>query len=156
MNSPVRVFLCLALATVGLTARPSVVLAEPPADTATEALKPDVAALIKQSTAIYKKMKSYQHTALYRVEQKSAEGSQHKDDKYTLAVEHPNKFAYVCTSNRTAGTVCDGKTLINYRNNQNNHNQYTKSTAPADYKGINIVDDVLFEPLGTYIAALMI
>ncbi|MCW3095036.1 MAG: hypothetical protein JWL77_654 [Chthonomonadaceae bacterium] len=133
-------------------------LADPPA-TAKVNLKPDVAALIKQSTDIYKKMKSYRHTALFVAEFKNPMNGQavKREQHYTLALERPNKFAYKNDTQPTAAAVSDGKTFINFKGDETGEKlQYTRQNAPADFKGINIVDDVTFEPLATYVIALML
>lgn len=128
-------------------------------------MKPEVSALIKQSTAIYSAMKSYKHISEYVSKGQSQNGEVNRTQTYTLALERPNKFCY--KSDRADGSVavCDGKTFINHRNDDNNendnaapenkHTYYTKTLAPASYKGINIVDDVTFN-YGTYMIALML
>ena len=147
----------LALAAFVLPGGMRPALADPPAPKIN--LKPDVAALLKQSTDAYKKMKSYRHTAVFVAELKDPMTGQtlKQVNRYTLALERPNKFVYKNDTQPTAAAVSDGKTFINFRADQTTGKlQYTKATAPADYKGINIVDDVTFEPLATYVIALML
>lgn len=144
----------LALTALVLPGSAARLLAEPPA-AVKSSLKPEVAALIKASTDIYKKMKSYRHTAVVVLEGKDESGVTRKQEtRYTLALDRPNKFVYKDDSKPATAAVSDGKTFINYKSSDTP--QYTKQTAPTDYKGINIVDDVTFEPLATYIIALML
>lgn len=150
--------LSIVLAAFALPGAIQLALADPPA-VKKNSLKPDVAALIKQSAEVYKKMKSYRHTALFVIEfTDPATGIVRKrENRYTLALERPNKFAYKNDTQPTAAAVSDGKTFINFRGDETGETrQYTKQNAPADFKGINIVDDVTFEPLATYIIALML
>jgi outer membrane lipoprotein-sorting protein len=120
------------------------------------AVKPDVAALLKQSTDVYKKMKSYRHTAVFVIAGKNPEtGAALRDEsRFTLALERPNKFVYKNDTKPVTAAVSDGKTFINFKGED--RLQYTRQNAPADFKGINIVDDVTFTPLATYIIALML
>lgn len=145
----------LALTALALPGPLRPALAEPQA-TKSVSLKPDVAALIKQSTDTYKRMKSYRHTAIFVIEFKNpmTGAAVKQENRYTLALERPNKFVYKNDTQPTAAAVSDGKTFINFRGGDTP--QYTRQTAPADYKGINIVDDVTFEPLATYVIALML
>ncbi len=155
MPIPRRTLLSLALIAFALPLGATSLLAEPPTPVKA-ALKPDVALLIKQSTDAYRKMKSYKHTALYVIEGKDpATGETTKrETKFTLALDRPNKFVYRNDSMPLAAAVSDGKTFFNFRGGETP--QYTKGDAPADFKGINIVDDVVFEPLATYLIALML
>jgi len=125
-------------------------------------IKPDVAALIRQSTDAYKKMKSYRHTAKWSISVKTAEGEAHEDLTFTLALERPNRFAYKMDSKSQffppVAAYCDGTQFINFkaRLQPTPMKQYIKLKAPETYKGINIVDDVEFQPIATYIIALML
>ena len=150
-----QVVLGLALTMLTLSAQTRPALADPPIVPKTS-VKPEVAALLKQSTDVYKKMKSYRHTALFVFEGKNPTTGEavKKETRFTLALERPNKFAYKNDSQPISAAVSDGKTFINFRGSD--VAQYTKQTAPADFKGINIVDDVVFEPLATYVIALML
>jgi outer membrane lipoprotein-sorting protein len=113
-------------------------------------LQPAVATLIKAATAEYQKMKSYQHTAELVI--KSDREDVPKDSSFTLALERPNRFCYRNEdADGTTAAICDGKLFINLK-----EQQYTRTLAPASYKDINIVDDVTFEPIATYIVALML
>src|SRR5579884_36453 len=128
---------------------------------AKSALKPEVAALINQATATYKNLQSYQHTAVMAAVGKGPQGDFRSEVTYTLALERPNKFAYRVDqlpedAVPVSEAVCDGKTFFNYRLIEGHGKQYIKTPAPATYKEINIVDDVLFEPLATYVIALML
>ena len=145
---------CLTLA--GFGALPMrLALAAPPADApAPTELKPDVALLLRESTAVYKAMKSYQHVADYHAQGKDEQGEMHHDDhKYVLALERPNKFCFKPTDGSSDAAVSDGKIFINYKSQ---NKQYTRVPAPGTYHEINIVDDVLFQPIGTYLVALML
>jgi thiol-disulfide isomerase/thioredoxin len=109
----------------------------------------DVVALLNQSTAAYKQMKSYQHIAVWQLTQ----GAQSREIKYTLALERPNKFAFKSSNPKQDAAVSDGKHFINYKSQTS---EYTKTPAPATYAGIDIVDDVTFQPMATYLVALML
>lgn len=145
----------LTLTVLALSGQAPLALADPPPAVKARVL-PEVAALLKQSTDVYKKLKSYRHTALFVVEGKNpTTGAVVKQEtRFTLALERPNKFAYKNDLNPTGSAVSDGKTFINFRGGDSP--QYTKQKAPVDFKGINIVDDVTFEPLATYVIALML
>jgi len=125
-------------------------------------LKPDVAAIVKQSTSVYAKMKSYRHTAKWNISVKSPEGEKHEDLNFTLAMERPNRFVYKMDSTSQffapVAAYSDGTTFINFKAKlaPTPTQEYTKTAAPADYKGINIVDDVEFQPIATYVIALML
>lgn len=125
-------------------------------------IKPDVSALLKQSTDVYKRMKSYRHTAKWSISVKGPEGEVHEDLNFTLALQRPNKFAYKLDSKSQffppVAAYSDGTTFINFKAKLAPipSKQYTKTAAPASYKGINIVDDVEFQPIATYVIALML
>jgi outer membrane lipoprotein-sorting protein len=155
MRLSASILLGLALTTLLLPGPTRPALAAPPI-APKSSVKPDVAALLKQSTDVYKKMKSYRHTALFVVEGKNpTTGAAVKQEtRYTLALERPNLFAYKNDSRPLSAAVSDGKTFVNFRGGETL--QYTRQKAPADFKGINIVDDVVFEPLATYVIALML
>jgi outer membrane lipoprotein-sorting protein len=131
-------------------------LAAPPDAEPKSELKPEVAALLKQSTAVYKSLKSYQHTVTWTQKGIGPSGSGLKEEaRYVLALERPNKFCFKTEGDSPdTAAVSDGMTFINYRGGR--VNQYMKMAAPASYKGINIVDDVMFNPFATYIVALML
>src|SRR5438105_1776586 len=119
MPNRFQTVLSVALTLFGLSSVASHVLAAPD-DTAKKAeLKPDVAALLKQSTEAYQKMKTYQHTAAVKLEI-SAQGEKHDETKkYTLALERPNKFCYKLNEGAASGAaVSDGKTSFIYKNDQ--------------------------------------
>jgi outer membrane lipoprotein-sorting protein len=122
-------------------------------------LKPEVAALLKQSTAVYSAMKSYRHVSEYIIKGQNQEGEINRTLTYTLALERPNKFCYKSDEANGDAAVSDGKTFINHRvdnpTSEREHTYFTKTAAPASYKGINIVDDVTFT-YGTYMVALML
>ncbi len=113
-------------------------------------LKPEVQALINTSTNIYKNMKSYQHTADFVL--KSGREGAAKETTYTLAIERPNHFCYRSDDSTDVAAICDGKVFYNLKSSK----QYMRSLAPASYKDLNIVDDVTFNPIGTYFIALMV
>jgi len=120
----------------------------------THPIKPEVLALVKQSTEAYKKLKSYSADVALHTDFVSQKGSGTIDRQYVLALDRANRFCYRDLTDKTStAAVSDGKKFVNYNSERN---QYTESPAPADYKGINIVDDVVFEPLGTYMIALML
>ncbi|HLK59204.1 MAG TPA: redoxin domain-containing protein [Chthonomonadaceae bacterium] len=147
----------VALTLCALAGVASSVRAAPVEPDKSAALKPDVAALIKQSTDAYQKMKAYQHLSVVKSPVLGPDGDRRElIRKFTLALERPNKFCYKINEGPSSGAaVCDGKTSIIYKNDQM-QNQYMQKAAPETYKGINIVDDVVFEPLGTYLVALML
>lgn len=123
----------------------------------TTEIKPEVMALLKQSTDAYKKMKSYEADVVMKTEAGNPNNETvpvSDDEHFVLALERPNRFCYkaIAAGNGTAA-VSNGKTFINFKSNRN---QFMKTPAPAEYKGINIVDDVEFAPLGTYFIALML
>ena len=122
-------------------------------------LKPEIAALLKESTAVYSAMKSYRHVSEYIEKGQNQDGENNHPPTYTLALERPNKFCYKSDEANGAAAVSDGRTFINHRvdnaEGEHEHTYYTKTVAPASYKGINIVDDVTFT-YGTYMIALML
>ncbi len=125
---------------------------------ATVEIKPEVLSLLKQTTESYRKMKSYRHTAVWSLTAKRDNGQAiHEELKFTLALDRPNRFAYKMDTPPVlfspAVAVSDGTFFINFKGDRK---QYTKSAAPATFKGINIVDDVEFQPIGTYLIALML
>lgn len=113
----------------------------------------DVAAFYKQITTAYQNLKSYQHLAVYTRQAATPQGEQKLVQKFTLALERPNKFVFKSDKSGIAAVASDGKTLLNFRQGETT-GEYTKSDAPAAYKGINLVEDVLFEPQATYLIAL--
>jgi thiol-disulfide isomerase/thioredoxin len=155
MRTRVRAAFCVALAAFGLAGGARFVAAAPQDSDSKAEIKPEVAALLKQSTEAYSKLKSYQHTAVWTVSGKDQAGNERKQEtRFTLALERPNKFCFkMDDAPKLVAAVSDGKTFINYRGELK---QYTKTAAPDTYKGINIVDDVMFQPLGTYVVALML
>lgn len=154
-----------ALPTVRAQARVRVVKAahqapeETSSGTENAALKPEIAALLKKSTAVYTAMKSYRHNSEYFSKTQAADTEVRSTIVFTLALERPNKFCYKADVAAFGAAICDGKTFLNYRidgpTNEREHTYYTKTTAPATYKGINIVDDVTFTH-GSYMIALML
>ncbi len=122
-------------------------------------IKPEVAALLKTSTAVYAAMKSYRHNSEYFSKTQDADNEVHKTIVFTLALERPNKFCYKADVPAFGAAICDGKTFLNYHLDgaisEREHTYYTKTTAPVNYKGINIVDDVTFTH-GSYMIALML
>lgn len=112
-------------------------------------LSPAVASLLRSSTAAYQKVRSYQHTAEFLIRT----GQDRKVIAYTLALERPNRFAFRSDDAEEAAAICDGSLFINYKKTDR---MYTKTKAPSDFRGINIVDDVTFQPIGTYVIALML
>jgi thiol-disulfide isomerase/thioredoxin len=122
------------------------------ADTPTK-IDPKVEALLKQSTAAYKKLKSYQHTETWKIVFKGPQGEQTQEQEYTLALQRPNKFIFKSNKASQDAAASDGKSFVNFRAQLQ---EYTKIPAPATYAGINIVDDVMFQPQATYLIALML
>ncbi len=116
-------------------------------------LNAEVAALLESSTAVYKKYKSYQHTATYAIEQKTDQGVVQRAGQYTLALERPNKFLFASIPPQYVLALSDGKSFYNYHRETS---EYTQIPAAATYENINIVDDVMFQPLGTYLIAMML
>jgi outer membrane lipoprotein-sorting protein len=117
-------------------------------------IKADVLAMVKQSTDAYKKIKSYSAEVSLKTEISRDSGSETTVGHFVLALDRANRFCYRDMTEQTGtAAVCDGKKLINYKSDRN---QFTEGPAPTDYRGINIVDDVQFEPLATYLIALML
>ena len=127
-----------------------------------QAIRPEVAALLKQSTAIYARMKSYRHTARWTISRKGPGGDVREDVVFTLALERPNRFVYKMDSKSQSfppvAAYCDGVTFTNFKFIlvPVPSGQYTRVAAPKSYTGINIVDDVEFQPIATYVVALML
>ncbi len=122
------------------------------------ALKPEVAALLKQSTAVYSAMRSYRHISEYNEKGQGPEGEKNHTTVYTLALERPNRFCYKSDEADGIAAISDGKIFVNFfgkKNDDNPHSYYTRISAPSAYKGINIVDDVTFV-FGSYFVALML
>ena len=80
-----------ALVAMGLLRAGRLSEAAPPKAEKKAELKPGVAALLKQSTAAYQKMKSYQHTAVYQVKAKGDMGEATQEATYVLALDRPNR-----------------------------------------------------------------
>jgi peroxiredoxin/outer membrane lipoprotein-sorting protein len=117
-------------------------------------IKPGVAAQLKRSTAAYRAMKSYYHRAMRIIQSPSPEGSMMRQKYYfTLALARPNRFVFKSSNIDLHAAACDGNTFVNYRSDLG---EYMQIPAPATYKEINIVDDVMFLPIGTYVVALML
>ncbi len=115
-------------------------------------LPPATAGLLRDSTAAYQKMHTYQHTAEYV--QKGLQGG-NQILVFTLALERPNRFIYRADDADATAAASDGKTFINYKNDTTGKT-YTRTAAPTTYKQIDIVNDVTFTPIGTYVIALML
>ncbi len=130
------------------------VAVDPPvaAQSVTANVKPGIVSLFRQSTAVYSGMKSYQHIAEYLIKGKTSQGPMNQTATYTLALERPNRFCYKSDEVDSDAAVSNGKTFINYKGQAH---QFTRTTAPAGYNGINIVDDVSFT-FGNYLIALML
>lgn len=123
-------------------------------------VRPEVGTLIKQATAAYQGMKSYRHVAECIEKGRDLNGGEvNLTTSYVLALERPNKFCYRSEEPKGSAAVSDGKTFINYRNDDteatNGRTYFTRMPAPATYKNINIVDDITFR-LGSYLVALML
>ncbi len=125
-------------------------------------IKPDVAAILRQSTDTYAKMSSYRHTARWSITGKTADGEVREELSFTLALDRPNRFVYKLDSKSKifppVAAYSDGDSFINFKTIAGliPIKQYTKAASPATYKGINIVDDIEFLPIGTYVIALML
>ncbi len=115
-------------------------------------LQPAVASVIRAATAAYHKMNSYQHTAEYVQKAKQANG---KVSAFTLALERPNRFCFRSENPDDGAAICDGKTFLNLKSNAAG-GYYTRHSAPPTFQQIDIVDDVDFQPVGTYLIALML
>src|SRR5579871_3407038 len=93
--------------------------AAPPADAKKATIAPEIASLLKASTAAYKKMHAYQHTARYVWDA----GDTKLEATYILALDRPNKFCYKSDTIPErlqqflpgGAAVSDGKTFFNYR-----------------------------------------
>ncbi len=156
MRNTTRLTIGIALAASPLLGCTNAAFAAPPAtpSSAVKAgLNAETAALLDKSTAVYKKYKSYQHTATYAVQQKTKDGVNKQSMKFTLALERPNKFRYASVPDTNVLAVSDGKSFYNFHGQTA---EYTKTPVGPTYKNINIVDDVMFQPLGTYLIALML
>lgn len=153
MRKPGRIALGVALAALGLSG--SAYFAVAGAQDKKTEKKPEaklaapVAALLSKSTAAYKAIKSYKHTAVFAIQQ----GENKREARFTLALDRPNKFCFKQDDGPSDAAVCDGKTFTNFKGALR---EYTRMAAPATYKGINIVDDVMFQPLATYVVALLL
>jgi hypothetical protein len=172
MRKLIGALACAAPLAIGLFGASRALMAEPrqaPKVELKSEIKSDVATLLKRSTDVYKKMKSYRHTAKYTFSLKGSEREVHEDLNFTLALERPNRFVYKLDSNsrifQPVAAYCDGTTFINFKAKVQPAplntrplviSQYTKTKAPGAYTGINIVDDVEFQPIATYIIALML
>ena len=131
---------------------------EPKAD-----LKPEVAALLKQSTSVYAAMRSYRHISEFIQKGQAQDGEINRATTFTLALERPNKFCYKSDGVDGSAAVSNGKTFISYQEAAMPGRQrtyYTKIAAPASYKGINLADDVNISlssfNFGSYFVALML
>lgn len=154
--SPTMLGTLLAAAALSAMATPTAV----PAFAAQSAQRADgtsidteVATLYKQITAAYQGLKTYQHTAIYTRTIITSQGGLRQTTKFRLALERPNKFVFRSDNPNADAAVSDGTTFTNYRAGQTG-GEYTKHPASATYKGLNIVDEVMFEPQGTYLVAL--
>ena len=114
-------------------------------------LKPEVRKLLNESLAAYGKLKAYQHTAIVTIRGRGAKGPVKSVLHYALAVDRPNKFCFKNLSAPGVACVCDGITFINF-----NGRSYSSARAPSSIKDLPLVKDVLFQPLGTYVVALML
>lgn len=114
----------------------------------------DVAALYKQMAAAYKGLKSYRHTAVYTQKAAAPDGEHKVVHVYQLALARPNKFVFKSDDPNGDAIASDGKGLINYRQTPPQSREYVQTDAPASVKSINLVEDVMFEPQGTYLVAL--
>ena len=149
MKTSSRITLCAALAALSLLGSARLTQAAPPANQAFQGVSPVVASLLQKSVHTYKALKSYQHVAVWEIKQ----GERKSEAKYDLALERPNKFCFKQEGRSMITAVSDGKnfTLFNA-----GLGEYTRKAAPATYKGINIVDDVTFQPMATYVVALLL
>lgn len=109
-----------------------------------------VQTLVRESTAAYQQMRSYQHTEEYLV--KSGQRIL-EDHAYSLALERPNRFAFRSDSKDDTAAVSDGQTYVNF---DASNKTYTRDRAPATFKQIDLVNGVTFQPIATYIIALML
>lgn len=116
-------------------------------------LDPEVAVILAKSTTAYKSMKSYRHSAVLTLVGRSSSGTIRNERVFMLALQRPNRFRFSSDTSASAVAVCNGKTFINYKADLR---EYTQTRAPASYEGINIVDDVVFQPMATYVIALML
>jgi peroxiredoxin/outer membrane lipoprotein-sorting protein len=98
-------------------------------------------------------MQSYQHVTIRTIEAPGPQGMIRRASRFTLALARPNKFCFHGDDFTTDAAVSDGKTFVNFRAQQK---EYIQIPAPASYRGINIIEDVLFHPVATYIVALML
>ena len=149
MKTSSRITLCTTLAAFGLLGSVRLTQAAPPTDQAFQGVSPLVASLLQKSVKTYKGFKSYQHVAVWKVVQ----GERKSEAKYDLALERPNKFCFKQEGNSMMTAVSDGTNFTIYNGSLG---EYTQKPAPATYKGINIVDDVMFQPMGTYVVALFL
>ncbi len=151
-----REFRTILLALTGLCLLSVAASAAPPAGppAASAAGQAEVSAIIKKSTEYYHKLNSYTADISIKTTRTAAGETESSEARFILALDRPNRFCYRDTSaNNGTAAVCNGKQFTNFKADRK---QYTQSVAPADFRGINIVDDVSFEPLGGYIIALML
>lgn len=114
-------------------------------------INPGVLQILNASTAVYSKMQSYQQTT--EILERNAQNAIVSDHAYSLATERPNKFCYRSEDPSGVAAVCDGKTFVNFTGSDQT---YTRTKAPASLDDIDIVNGVTFDPVGTYLIALMI
>lgn len=149
MKTSSRITLCAALTALSLLGRAQLTQAAPQTATKMQGVSPLVASLLQKSIKTYTGFKSYQHVALYKM----AQGERSSQSKFDLALQRPNKFCFKQEGRSMVTAISDGKNFTLYRGDLG---EYTKKPAPATYKGINIVDDVMFQPMGTYVVALLL
>ncbi len=148
---------------VGVTLAVSLVLADAkasltsplakPSTTTKAGWDPKVVAMLDSSTAVYKKYKTYQHTAIFTVEMKAKDGIHKRGKQFTIAIERPNKFRFASSQNLDVLLISDGKWFYNYHASTG---EYTKAHVGATLADIDLVHGVEFQALGTYLVALML
>ncbi len=126
-----------------------------PDDHTQQTMRPEVATLIKQATAVYLGVSTFYSEITEKTTRSAENGTAASTSKFVLALDRSNaRFCYHDITNPTGtAAVSNGKTFLNY---DSNRNQYIEKRAPTDFKGINIVDDITFEPIGGYLIALML
>lgn len=125
----------------------------------TPKIDPAVEALIRQSTAAYSKLTSYQHIETHAWSFKGAQGEQKVTLEYTLAMQRPNLFLFKANSRGADVIACDGAWLTRCRPVLQDgailRYEYTRVPAPATLSGIPLVNGQAYNVQLSYLVSLM-
>ncbi len=105
----------------------------------------NVEKLLKQSAAVYKKLKSYSHIEVVRITTAGPEGERTVEQNYTMAMKRPDRFVYKCSEKGPVEAFCDGKLLYFYAalsKEDLRSPEYAGITSPGEYTGANIADAI--------------